>query len=131
MSGLGRGALGRGGVGAGVGMGAAGALTSMGADASPSTSQGASCSTSTGGSQPLWNLGTYRGTCGSRGHSELGWEVLKSALPLKNWPTQDPKADPCAVLAPMQLRHHSALPYRGRIQLSPSDSHSDISLGTR
>ena len=38
--------------------GAAGALTSSVGAASPSTSQGASCSTSRGGSQPLWNLGT-------------------------------------------------------------------------
>lgn len=56
--------------------GAAGALTSSPGAASPSTSQGASCSTSRGGSQPLWNLGTYGGACGSRGHSELGRKGL-------------------------------------------------------
>lgn len=111
------------------------ALTSsLEAAASPSTSQGASCSTSRGGSQPLWNLGTYTGTCGSRGHSELEWEFGVSQVHPE---PPDALRSPHADLRPSPRRPtpppHATLPdqYRGRVQVSPSDSHSAISLGTR
>lgn len=81
-----------------VGWAVSARTSSLEAAASPSTSQGASCSTSRGGSQPLWNLGTYTGTCGSRGHSELEWEFGVSQVHPE---TPDALRSPHADLRPL------------------------------